>query len=134
MNVFLFGNGNLGLSDFLRLYRPPLEKVGFGADVYFTVCDFRGVDTLTMEFLKSETPNVSVYHIGELPRYLPDRYQTEVGRWRLVGGFAGDGERDAAAIAVSTHFLAFDFNSDAKRKSGTQKNIEKCLSAGKVRL
>ena len=134
MNIFIFGNGNLRFTDYLKLYVEPIRKIGFGADIHFTVCDFRGVDALTMEFLKCETANVSVFHIGEMPRYLPDKFKTKVGEWKLVGGFESDKARDFAAIENCTHFLAFDFNSDEKRKSGTLKNIEKCLNLEKIRL
>ena len=79
MNIFLFGNGNLSFADYLKMYAEPLWKIGFGWDIRFTVCDFRGVETLTMEFLKSETEDVSVYHIGETPRYLPDRFKPLIG-------------------------------------------------------
>jgi hypothetical protein len=43
-------------------------------------------------------------------------------------------QRDAAPIAARAHFLAFDFDSNAQRTSGTQRNIECCLGLGKVRL
>lgn len=134
MNIYLFGNGNISFTDFLQLYGEPIKKIGFGADIYFTVGDFRGTDTLAMEFLKCETPNVSVYHVGKKPRYLPDQFKTMVSEWNLIGGFNSDSERDNAAIENCTHFLAYDFNSDESRKSGTQKNIVRCLSLNKIRL
>jgi len=92
------------------------------------------VDTLTLELLKCSTEKVRVFHVGERPRYLPDTYRTLVARWTLVGGFLSDGARDAAAIDACTHFLAHDVNSDAQRKSGTLRNIERCLALGKVRV
>lgn len=134
MNIYLFGNGNLSFTDFLQLYGEPIKQIGFGAEIHFTVGDFRGADTLAMEFLKCETPNVSVYHVGKNPRYLPDGFKTMVDKWNLVGGFSSDADRDNAAIENCTHFLAFDFNSDESRKSGTQKNIIKCLELKKIRL
>ncbi|MCB9792685.1 MAG: hypothetical protein H6741_08130 [Alphaproteobacteria bacterium] len=133
MQVYVFGNGNLSFSDFLTHYLAPLEALDL-ASCRFLVCDFRGVDTLVMEALKTRTAAVSVFHVGQRPRYLPDRFRTKVGAWELVGGFAGDADRDAAAIARCTHFLALDQNSDAKRKSGTLRNIEACLALGRVRL
>jgi hypothetical protein len=80
------------------------------------------------------TPNVRVYHVGARPRYLPDKFRTQVGQWALLGGFADDAARDAAAIGACTHFLAHDINSDAARQSGTRRNIERCLELGKIRL
>lgn len=134
MMVYVFGNGNLSFTDFLRFYEAPLRPLLALPDVHFVVCDFRGLDTLAMELLKCETENVSVYHVGDRPRYLPDQFKTRVPQWKLVGGFKSDGERDGAAIHACTHFLAIDFNSDEARKSGTKKNLEKCLKLGKVSL
>lgn len=134
MHLYVFGNGNLSFADFLTYYHAPLSALAPVSDVRYLVCDFRGVDTLVMEYLKCTTPHVRVHHVAERPRYLPDRYRTMVSQWELFGGFQGDADRDAAAIAACTHFLAFDFNSDAKRKSGTQRNIERCLALGKARL
>lgn len=134
MNIYIFGNGNLSFEDFKVHYEAVLLRFKDQQDVNFSLCDFRGVDVLTMEFLKCVSPNVTVYHVGERPRYFPDTYNTKAGQWKLLGGFAGDAERDGAAINACTHFIAIDFNSDAKRKSGTQKNIEHCLALGKTRL
>ena len=133
VRVYVFGNGNLGFDAFLDRYRAPLLDLDL-ARCEVLVCDFRGVDTLTMELLKDRMAQVRVFHIGERPRYLPDRYRTKVSSWELVGGFEDDASRDAAAIEACTHFLGFDQNSNAKRTSGTQKNIERCLALGKIRL
>lgn len=134
MRVYVFGNGNLSFADFLTHYRVPLTEWIDPTQAEFIVCDFRGVDTLTMELLKQLSANVRVFHIGERPRYLPDRYRTKVSSWELVGGFEDDRARDEAAIAACTHFLAVDFNSNAKRKSGTTTNIARCLALGKLPL
>lgn len=134
MRLYIFGNGNLSFPDFLKYYHEPLSRLERGSNLHFIVCDFRGVDTLVMEYLKCSTPHVRVCHVGERPRYLPDKFRTMVSRWELIGGFRGDEDRDAFAMAACTHFLAFDFNSNARRKSGTQRNIERCLELGKARL
>lgn len=134
MNIYIFGNGNTSFDDFLEHYAATLREYAGQKDVSFSLCDFRGVDTLAMEFLKTITANVRIYHIGERPRYLPDKYKTRVSQWEIIGGFADDESRDAAAIEGCTHFLAVDFNSNEKRKSGTQKNIERCMDSGKIRV
>ncbi len=103
-------------------------------NIEFIVCDFRGVDTLIMEYLKNESHNVSVLHIGEKPRYLPDKYRTKVNHWKIIGGFENDILRDKYAIENCTHFIATDFNSSEKRKSGTQKNIELCEALNKIKI
>lgn len=132
MRVFVFGNGNISFADFQMYYQQPLNRLLVkGEDLSFLVCDFRGADTLTLEFLKTQSPHVQVCHIGERPRYLPDVFKTQVSHWQLIGGFASDKERDQYALEHCTHFLAMDFNTDAQRKSGTLKNIEKCIALGK---
>lgn len=133
MKIFIFGNGNLSFEDFLEHYVSPIKKV-FNNEIEFVLCDFKGVDTLTMELLKCLSAKVSIYHIGEYPRYLPDKYKTKVSQWKLFGGYSTDLERDQAAIETCTHFLAFDFNSNDKRKSGTMKNIEHCKKLSKLNL
>lgn len=134
MEIYIFGNGNLSFQDFMQYYAALLSKYLNNDEVFFLVCDFRGVDTLVMEFLKCSAKNVIVYHVGEHPRYLPDKYKTNVPHWNIVGGLVSDEARDFAAIQHCTHYLAFDFNSDKKRKSGTQKNIELCEEMGKINL
>jgi hypothetical protein len=131
--IFIFGNGNTSFEDFMQHYAQPLGHLTTELDTAFIVCEFRGVDTLVIEFLKTKTENVSVYHIGDRPRYKPDTFKTKAKNWQFVGNFSSDAERDKQAIGACTHFLAIDFNSDSKRKSGTLKNIEKCIELGKIR-
>ncbi len=134
MNIFIFGNGNLSFKEFVNYYEEIINKYIDQKDIAFLLCDFRGVDTLAMEVLKCHAANVSVYHIGDKPRYLPDKYKTKVSSWKIIGGFENDEERDEEALKNCTNFIAIDINSDAKRKSGTLKNIELCESMGKIRL
>jgi hypothetical protein len=134
MKIYIFGNGNLSFGDFLDLYATILSPLVLDKENHFLVGDFRGADTLAMEFLKTSTPNVSIFHVGEKPRYQPDAFKTWVKDWQWIGGFANDSARDRAAIEQCTHFLGLDFNSDEVRKSGTQKNIEYCLKLGKINL
>lgn len=133
MKIYIFGNGNIKYSDFEELYLKPIKRLT-KENAEFIICDFRGVDTLVMEYLKSESQNVSIIHIGEKPRYLPDKYRTKVSGWKLIGGFEDDKSRDNYAINACTHFIATDFNSDEKRTSGTQRNIELCQSLGKIKI
>lgn len=132
--IFVFGNGNLSFQDFLIYYSEKIVKAIDDINPHFIVCDFRGTDTLTMELLKSLTANVTVLHIGEKPRYIADSFKTKVSQWNIKGGFKDDTERDLYAINSCTHFLAFDFNSNEKRKSGTLKNIELCLAQNKIEI
>ena len=135
MRVYVFGNGNTSFDDFTRDYGKSLSRALFLAKVKpvsFIVCDYKGVDTLTMEYLKTLTEDVSVYHMGKHPRYYPATFGTKVDMWKRVGGFENDAQRDSAAIDACTHFIAYDFNSTPTRKSGTKRNIERCIELEKV--
>lgn len=132
--VYIFRNGNLSFNDYMFYYKNAIDKLLEMDNAHFVVCDFKGVDTLTMEVLKCATPNVTVLHIGEKPRYAPDKYKTKASQWKFIGGFQSDAERDAMAINMCTHFLAHDINSNENRKSGTLTNIENCLKENKIRF
>ena len=131
--IYVFGNGNISWENFHQLYLEPLQNFNL-AECEFLMGDFNGVDTLMMEFLKDKTSHVSLLHIGEKPRYSVNTFNTKAGSWKTIGGFKTDKERDHYAIAMCTHFLAADLNSDEIRTSGTFRNIEKCLTLGKVRI
>ena len=135
MKVFVFGNGNTSFDTFVKIYGKALSRalfLGKTQPVSFIVGDFRGVDTLAMEYLKTITEEVSVYHMGKSLRYFPSTFGTKAGQWKMVGGFENDGQRDSAAINACTHFIAYDFNSSPTRKTGTQRNIERCIELEKV--
>lgn len=132
MRLYVFGNGNLSFEAFCERYVPSLEQA-IDADASFIVCEFRGADTLTLEWLKTRTNDVEVLHVGERPRYLPDRYRTRVSNWTISGGFASDNERDEAALERCTHVLAHDFNSKPDRASGTAKLLARADELGRAR-
>ena len=132
--IFIFGNGNISFQDFMIWYIEPLKTLVLDKNTSFILCDFRGTDTLLAEFLKTETEKVSIYHIGERPRYKADTFKTKANSWVYRGGFTTDEERDHQAINDCTHFLAVDFNSNEQRKSGTLKNIQRCLELNKGNL
>jgi len=133
MKIFVFGNGNISFESYLNCYKKSITPL-LDEDNEFILCDFKGVDTLTAELLKTKTANVIVFHIGKFPRYTPDKYKTKVSQWIYKGGFISDEERDLEALNYCTHFIATDFNSNSKRISGTKKNIEECLKQGKINL
>lgn len=131
--IFVFGNGNISWEDFDEFYINPIKDL----DIFqceFIICEFTGVDTLMMEFLKNKSEKVTILHIGERPRYFASKFRTYSRNWKIIGGFNSDSERDNHAISLCTHFLAKDFNSDDKVKSGTFKNIEKCFALNKMRI
>jgi hypothetical protein len=133
MKVCIFGNGNISFENFQKEYLRFIESLDLKT-IEFHLADFRGTDTLMMEYLKTKSSRVIVYHIGEKPRYFPDKFKTLVGEWIIKGNYRSDLERDSDMIRNCTHFLAVDHNSDEKRKSGTAKNIEMCLKENKINL
>lgn len=134
MNICIFGNGNTSFEDFKKYYENTINKYINYENVHFHICEFRGIDTMTLELLKTNTENVTVYHIGDNPRYKPDSFKTKVSNWNFYGGFKTDKERDSAMINNCDSFIGIDFNSDGKRKSGTKKNIEFCESIKMINL
>lgn len=134
MHLYIFGNGNLSFEDFLKHYVPVLDSLDWTQNPGFVLGEFRGTDTLALEYLKTRTAQVTVLHVGERPRYLPDKYKTKVSQWTIKGGFSSDEARDAEAIEACTHFLGIDFNSNEKRISGTRKNIDRLREMGKIEL
>ncbi|MBD2768923.1 hypothetical protein IC235_13595 [Hymenobacter sp. BT664] len=134
MKIYIFGNGNISFSNFKKYYEEVINQYLDSGNSSFLLCDFKGVDTLTMELLKCSSSRVTVYHIADKPQYLPDKFKTKVGSWTVLGGFENDEQQDLEVIKECSHFIAVDFNSDSKRKSGTQKNIELCKELGKIEL
>lgn len=131
--IYVFGNGNISWESFNKIYIETLEKFDI-SDCEFLIGDYTGTDTLMMEFLKDKASKVTIVHLNAKPRYFANTFNTKAKNWKRIGGFKSDEARDLYAISECTHFLAVDFNSDNKRKSGTQKNIEKCFSLGKTRI
>jgi len=131
--IYVSGNGNVSWENFHQFYVEPLKKLNL-SECEFIIGDFSGTDTLMMEFLKDKSENVTILHVGRRPRYFANTFKTKAEKWKIKGGFISDSERDNYAISNCTHFLAFDFNSDERRKSGTTKNIEKCLKLDKIKI
>lgn len=131
--IYVSGNGNVSWENFHQFYIEPLKKLNL-FECEFIIGDYSGTDTLMMEFLKDKCENVTILHIGQRPRYFVNKFKTKVINWKFVGGFTSDFERDSYGVEHCSHFLATDFNTDQKRKSGTLKNIEKCLNLGKIKI
>lgn len=132
MVLYVFGNVNTSWDDFVRYYVPQLDEWAADGSRGFVVCDRPGVDTMALEFLKTRTGNVRLFHVGETPSYLPEAYRTRVGEWSIVGKFHSVASRDMAALEACTHFLAVDSNPDDRYSSATLQNIHRAKSMGKV--
>lgn len=132
--VYVFGHGNLEFATFVERYVPAIDELLVDPTCAWVLRDFRGADALAMEYLKTRTERVTVFHVGDRPRYQPDGFGTAARQWQRRGGFAGDAERDDAAIGACTHFLAVDAHPDDTRVSDTRRAIERCRSLGRIDL
>lgn len=131
--IFICGNGNITFEEFEKYYINILKNIDI-ENYSFILGDFRGTDTLTMEYLKDKTSDVEICHLFNKPRYTPDKFKTLVNNWEFKGGFKTNEERDYYMIRTCTYFIAYDKNTDENRTSGTFKNIELCKSSGKCQI
>lgn len=132
-SITLSGNGNISFENFLHHYKPVLDKClidGFK----FNIGDFRGTDCLIMEYLKTQTPDVTIWLCNKSnPSYIPDHFKTFACEWKIMqSGETTSQNRDFQMIDNSDYFFGVDFNSDEFRKSGTLKNIEKAIRENKM--
>lgn len=127
---FVSGHINLTPQEFKQHYVPRLDNALKTQGCSFVVGDAHGTDLMTQEFLNS-TPldtKVTVYHMFQKPR-------CHVGDFKTQGGFSTDENRDEAMTMASDVDIAWVrpvYQQRAlygtrykKRKSGTQKNIER---------
>lgn len=129
--VYIFGHNNITWNSFVAYYESALhDTIQTWVDAEYLVCDARGCDTLTMEWLKTQTDLVTVHHMFEKPRYLPDTYKSKVSSWSIQGGFISDKHRDTYCVDKCTHFVGFSSRPD----SSTQKLRDLCLEKGKIDL
>lgn len=133
--VFICGNGNITFEEFQEYYVNAINLTLTSLKNYsYILGDFRGVDTLVMEYLKDKTMQVEICHLFNKPRYFPDKFKTFVEDWKITGGFQTNAQRDRYMIEQCTHFIAIDKNTDQNRVSGTYKNIELCKKLCKMRF
>lgn len=110
--VFVSGHLDLTEEEFREHYGPRiLEAHAQGWD--FAVGDARGTDQMTQDFLKRMAGRVTVYHMGDAPRY-------NAG-FPTVGRLANDEERDAAMTCESARDIAWV--RPGREKSGTARNL-----------
>ena len=117
---FISGHGNISLQEFIDNYIPQIDHA-IKEKSHFILGDFRGTDTLAMEYLKDKTSYVTIYHCFKKPRYIPDKFDTFVDNWKIIGGFQSDDERDIAMTNNATHDIALI--KVGRENSGTAKNI-----------
>ncbi|HYF62560.1 MAG TPA: hypothetical protein VD886_07075 [Herpetosiphonaceae bacterium] len=112
---FISGHLDLTAAEFTEHYQPLLDAALLEGAA-FVVGDARGADALAQAYLAGKTARVTVYHMLAAPRH-------NLGQFPLCGGFAADGDRDAAMTAASTDDLAWV--RPGREKSGTARNLQR---------
>jgi hypothetical protein len=85
----------------------------------FVIGDYEGIDDWANRYLNKsniDKSKVTIYHIGESPRY-------NFGKFQTVGQFINDEHRDFTMTQISDYDIAFLLPD--KHKSGTAKNIKR---------
>lgn len=119
---FISGHGNITFEEWLEHYKPLIDQA-LQEEACFIIGDFRGVDTLSMEYLKDKTTSVTITHCFSSARYKVDIADLLSNGWQYVGGFANDIERDAYMTENSDIDIAWI--RVGREKSGTAKNIKR---------
>ena len=93
---------------------------------HFVIGDARGADTLAQKYLL-KYENVTIYHMFTKPR-------NNKGKWKTVGGFTNDNDRDVEMTKNSTKDILWIRSAEQQKKilgskydpnylSGTAKNM-----------
>ena len=127
-NIYLFGNGDISLPNFIKHYCF-LENLVGREDISFHIGDFLGCDVLLMELIKQHK-YVTVYSKHSEPKYLPSIFNSEVSHWGLSLNYKSHSKRDIEMIKRSNYFVGVSF----RPNSGTEKLIKKCLKIGLIEI
>jgi len=119
---FISGHGYLTYEDWLLHYKSKLDKV-LSNKGFFILGDYKGCDVLCMEYLKNKTSNVTICHMFDKPRYLPDKFNSLVKNWEIIGNFVSDESRDTYMTNNSDFDIAYV--KEGGDISGTAKNINR---------
>lgn len=119
---FISGHGNITFEEWLNQYKPSIDQA-LAEEASFIIGDFRGTDTLSMEYLKDKTASVTITHCFSNPRYKADTGGLLSNEWKYVGGFANDTERDTFMTENSDADIAWIRL--GREKSGTAKNLKR---------
>ena len=111
---FVSGHLDLTLEEFRTHYVPRIAAA-LAEDSAFVVGDARGCDLMAQIFLRdTRALRVQVFHMLDRPR-------NNVGGFPTVGGFATDGDRDAAMTGASDADIAWV--RPGRTSSGTAANL-----------
>lgn len=119
LTYFMSGHLDLTREEFDLHYKPQLDLALENPKSSFVVGDARGADRMCQEYILEKAPNanVFVFHMFTAPRF------KACDKWKCVGGFQGDDERDMAMTSCSDRDIAWI--RPGREKSGTAKNIKR---------
>lgn len=132
--IFITGNGNISYELFEKHYISILKKFDPNFEHKYIVSDFRGTDTLAMEWLKTKTKNVTICCKGLAPRYMPDTFKTYVKNWKVVNCLKNNRGCDEYMLTNCNYLLGYDQNTDSNRISGTMHNLMRAKRMKKIIL
>jgi hypothetical protein len=131
---FISGHCDITQDEFKKYYHRRID-MALEKKSMFVMGDARGVDMLAQAYLNGKTENVVVYHIGEKPLH-------NIGGYPTIGGFKNHKKKDSAMTYASDADIAWVRSDEEqrqlygnkyrKRKSGTQKNLERRAKIDKV--
>jgi hypothetical protein len=119
---FISGHGNTSFEEWELHYKSLIDKA-LANDSNFILGEFRGVDIISMEYLKNKTSKVTVTHCFENPRHKVDVIDLPSKYWTYVGNFQSDLERDTFMTENSDEDIAWI--REGRERSGTAKNIKR---------
>jgi len=119
---YISGHGNLTFDEFNKHYIP-LINIALANNDRFIIGDYKGCDTLAMEYLKDKTSNVTICHMKEQPRYKVSEIDLKSKDWTYVSGFTSDEARDRYMSEHSDFDIAWE--RDDTKPSGTKNNISR---------
>lgn len=116
--VFISGHRDLTKEEFYLNYGIQLDWLITQEEIEFVIGDYEGCDTMAQLYLTThgfDPSRVTIYHMGDKPMNLVNK------RFKTIGGFENDIDRDSAMTNASTYDLAYIRK--GKEDSGTAQNI-----------
>ena len=116
--VFISGHRDLTQEEFDLNYGIQLDWLITQEEIEFVIGDYDGCDTMAQEYLTEQgfdPSRVTIYHMGDKPMNLVNK------RFKTIGGFENDIDRDCAMTNASTYDVAYIRK--GKENSGTAQNI-----------
>lgn len=136
--AFISGHIDLTEEEFIQHYKNKIDQAAW-LNHSFVIGDAKGTDSLAQKYLINLIPKkrVNIYHMYKKPL-------NNKGNYELVGGFTSHNKKDTAMTQSSDYDIAYvrspiitkkmleakGITYDPKRKSGTQRNLDRRKKLG----